>query len=270
MRKINLLKNLSKGQTIDMAEHDPDDPKKFAFTEDFKRMQLIKVFLQSPLLEIGMSGSDSYYWRIKLPVIGSRFEARIDARGDVRSPGEDFYLFWHEYHKGSDRKKEDVLKRIREYPAMRFAAYFKSHPIAQAYFIGATQGLEARIPDERINPFAGKRRDDDISEKDLELALLSGALFSTMTEEELLGFFDQQEKLMRFGGGGFRAGALNRYISRYDGSMHPKKPKIPTPLQKRMTHDQIVKSPRYLLYEDELFKAVIKYLDKWKLSQKHL
>ncbi|MBW3012924.1 hypothetical protein KY325_03805 [Candidatus Woesearchaeota archaeon] len=230
--------------------------------DDSRRMQMIKVFLDSPLLNTGTSGGlDSYDWTIELPVIGSEFRVRVDAKGQIRSPGADFYILWHEYNGGSDNKKRDVLRRIEEYPAMRFTTYFKSHPITLAYLIGATQGLGAAIPEERINPFAAKEKDMRIPEKDLELALLSGALFSTMTEDEMHELFGQLEQLMRFGGGGFRAGALNKYISRFDGSMNHQKPKVSSILGGKMTHEEIIQSPRYKLYEDELFKKVIHYLD---------
>ncbi|MBW2987652.1 hypothetical protein KY336_03830 [Candidatus Woesearchaeota archaeon] len=264
MRTINLLESISKGHVIDMRAHDPDSPEKFTFIENFKRMRMIKVFLNSPMLNVikSDSSSDSYDWIIRMPVFGSEFRARINSKGDVRSPGSDFYGFWQSYNNlPKDYDKEKILKKVRDYPAMRFSGYLQSHPVTLAYFIGATQGIDARIPDERINPFAAKEKDKEIPEKDLELALLSGALFSTMTEEEMDKFFERLKEMMLYGDGGFRAGALGRYINHYDGCMAPKKSKTLLFKREGFSMDEMMGTDRYQLYESELFKTVINYLD---------
>jgi len=242
--------NLNKGITVSEEE-----------VRIIKQMNFIKVFLNSPMLNHRIvSGKKDHDWNLILPVFETEFSVRIKSEGYIHLEGGDFCDFWSNFKRAAtEKKRREILRAVQVYPVRRFTDYLMKHPVTQAYFIGATQGIEAQLPENRINPFSKKKEPKEIEEINLELALLSGALFSTMTEKKRDQYFHILE-LMMFEGrmGGFKAGAMFRYVCGYDGYQNPKRSKEPLP--KDIPHGLIMKTQRYKLYERALFYEVCRHI----------
>jgi hypothetical protein len=230
------------------------------------KLKFVEVFLRSPLLQSGI-GTPGYppimeshvHWSMHLPVIGEDTFVAILPKADAEIACT-FSNYCEAFGSADYYGKRDIFSDIHAYPISRFTDILMQHPIAQAYFIGATQGVHADLPENRLNPFLNEP--EDVLVEGLELALLSGAVFSTMTEKERDEFFCNLEQDMREGKeGGFRTRAIFNYITNHKGCQNPKhKEKHEAKFLSRGITDDIMMTPRYKMYERALFYAVCRHI----------